>query len=309
MVNLKRNILQSLAIMFTCLAVTAAAQEVKEANPPVDGNFDWRGYRVHYQRVGPRIHEATKATDAIILLHGFGTSTYTWRHNITWIGTSRRIYSIDLLGFGKSDKPEITYSPQVWANLVNEFMIARHIKKVSLIGHSLGGLVACRVALKFPEKLDRLVLVAPMGLRPVSQTPWRISLTPVLGSLLTRFAFDKEQVEESLREDLYFDPTLVGKNDVEAYWKPYSSAQARKVLAQVVRSSELWTLAGELDRIAVPTLIIWGDKDKMLDVAQAAAFHKQIPDAKFIILPACGHLPHEERPEDVNKGIRAFLGL
>jgi len=253
--------------------------------------------------------EATKATDAVILLHGFGTSTYTWRHNLTWIGTSRRIYSIDLLGFGKSDKPEIIYSPQVWANLVNEFMIARHIKKVSLIGHSLGGLVACRVALKFPEKLDRLVLVAPMGLRPVSQTPWRISLTPVLGSLLTRFAFDKEQVEESLREDLYFDPTLVGKNDVEAYWKPYSSAQARKVLAQVVRSSELWTLAGELDRIAVPTLIIWGDKDKMLDVAQAAAFHKQIPDAKFIVLPACGHFPHEERPEDVNKGIRAFLGL
>jgi pimeloyl-ACP methyl ester carboxylesterase len=112
------------------------AQELSQVK---ELTYNWRGYQVYYKTASPTTRAEGETAAPVIFLHGFGSSSFVWRENLAALAEQRKGVALDLLGFGKSDKPAIEYSPDVWVNLVHEFARANGFLKVALVGNDLGG--------------------------------------------------------------------------------------------------------------------------------------------------------------------------
>ena len=120
----------------------------------------------------------------VILIHGLGASADIWMHNISAIASGYRVYAPDLVGFGRSDKPDVKYSPSYMSAFINDFMTALDIRDACLIGQSLGGGIALEYQLQFPSKVQKLVLVDSAGLGRDMPLAMRLATVPVMGELM-----------------------------------------------------------------------------------------------------------------------------
>ncbi len=257
--------------------------------------FERRHLTMNGQQIGYR--EAGEGP-ALVLIHGLASSSATWRLVGPALAAHHRVLAVDLLGHGQSAKPRGDYSLGAHASTIRDVMVALGLDEATFVGHSFGGGIAMQVAYQFPERCQRLVLVASGGLgREVS--PWlrAVSLPGselVLPLVLSAWGHSTlRSIGARLRWlGLRFDGA---RSEMWDNYTSLTSPAGRLAFLSTVR--EVIDLAGQRvsanDKLylaaAIPTLIVWGDRDAVLPVAHGRAAHEAVPGSRLEILEGSGH--------------------
>ncbi len=249
----------------------------------------------------------------VIFVHGLGASAEIWMHNVSAIAEEHRVYVPDLVGFGLTDKPEVTYSPTFMAAFINDFMTALSINRACLVGNSLGGGLALQYTLQFPGKVEKLVLVDSAGFGREMAFIMRLATIPLVGEMMMQPS--RMGMAFVLKRCVY-DQAVITDDLVDLYYKLDSSPEARMSILSVLRSSAtifggsadvLDPIIKNLGNIGVPTLIIWGRQDRILPFKHACFAAEKLPNARLHIFDQCGHMPNFERPQEFNDLVLNFL--
>jgi pimeloyl-ACP methyl ester carboxylesterase len=268
--------------------------------------FDFHGVKINYYEAGQG--------PPIILLHGFGGCAYTWRHVIPALAAQHRVLTIDLKGFGLSDKPaDGHYAVSDQADLVADFIRQNDLRDLVLMGHSMGGAVTLMTYLKMqetdPGRLKKLVLIDSAGYP--QKTPWFIwmSKVPGLNTGLSKVVSPRVATALVLKKS-YYDKDKVTEEQIDTYAYYGSLPGAAAAVAQTARQiipADIEGLIARYKDIKVPVLIIWGREDEVVPLAVGERFKQDIPDSQLVVIPRCGHIPLEEEPGATRRAIMDFL--
>lgn len=245
---------------------------------------------------------------AIVLLHGFGSSTYTWQDVIPELRRAgHRVLALDMKGFGWSDKPlGADYSPRVLMEEVNLWMAKKGLEGVVFVGNSLGGAIGLMLAMDHPERMSRLVLINSGGYPIKKPLIIQIGALPLVRDVAELF-FGRWMIRANMNR-VFFDPSRVTPQRVTAYFDRMRTTGALE--AQMALSSALDEQSGgymeRIPQISIPTLILWGENDRWIPLANGRRFHREIHGSQLVVIPRCGHVPQEETPKIVARSITAF---
>ena len=279
------------------------------AMPPSDF-MDVRGQIVHFRDQGPR-----DDPQPVVLIHGTSASLHTWEGWVRALQGRRRVITFDLPGFGLTgpftgDYAPDDYSGDALARFTLDLLEAMRLPRVVIGGNSLGGEVAWRVASLAPQRVAGLILVDASGLpfKPgVRPLGWMLARVPVLNRI-TEWVLPRSLVEQGLAQ-VYGDPRRVTPALVDRYFELALRAGNRHALS--LRLQHLGADAGA-ERIAtlkLPTLILWGGRDRLIPPATAQAFAQRIAGSRVVVFDALGHVPQEEDPVRSVQPVLDFLGL
>jgi 4,5:9,10-diseco-3-hydroxy-5,9,17-trioxoandrosta-1(10),2-diene-4-oate hydrolase len=263
--------------------------------------------------INTRFWQAGDKGSAVVLVHGLGGFVENWIHNIDALAKRHRVYAMDLVGFGRTDKTPLGKDIYTLVEFISDFMDAQKIPKATLVGNSLGGGLVLQFALQFPKKVDKLVLVDNAGMGRDVIIDFRVCSLPVFGEILIRPTLE---ATEKLWRKIVYDQALVTPELVKMCYELGSLPGASKSLLTVLRSGInlcgqraglTKSLLGDLGKITAPTLIFWGKQDRIIPVAHARIDVSKIPASKLHIFDKCGHMPMFERPDEFNKMVLDFL--
>lgn len=258
------------------------------------------GVRLHLRDSGP------KDAPAVILIHGFGSSLHTWEPWAQVLAADHRVIRFDLPGSGLSAAdPTGDYTDARSLQLLVALMDRLGVAHASVVGHSIGGRIAWTFAARHPERVDKLVLVAPDGF---ASPGFAYGTAPEVPSSvqLMRYVLPKPLLRMSL-EPAYADPSLLSDALTTRYHDLMLAPGSRDALIARMQQTTLVDPLPLLRGIRAPTLLLWGAADAMIPVANAADYLKAIPDARLVSLPGVGHLPHEEAAQRSIVPVGAFL--
>lgn len=241
--------------------------------------------------------------DPVLLLHGFGASSYSWRYLIEPLARHYRVITLDLKGFGESPKPrDNAYSVYEQARLVRNFILANDLRQVHIVGHSFGGGVALVTSIylsaSHPSLQKSLVLIDSVAYPQTLPGFIKILATPVLGPLLVYGLPDTFQVKDLLQK-VYFDDALIPQDAIDHYAADLGKPGAKYALLATARQilpPDLPQLADNYNYLAVPTLIVWGKEDAIIPLAIGKRLYDNLPNAKLVVLDEVGHAVQEEKP-------------
>ncbi len=274
--------------------------------------WQWRDRAIHYVRAGERSADRPP----FLLVHGFGASTDHWRKNIADLSRDFEVWAIDLLGFGRSEKPALEYSGQLWYEQLRDFIAEVIGQPAILVGNSLGGYACLATAANAPQWAAGLVLVNSAGpfaeAQAVPPSPlqatWRKAvqsflLQPWIGFWLFQYLRRPATIRKTL-EKVYVDQAAVTDQLVADIYRPSCDRGALQVFLSVFKSPRGETNDVLLGRLQCPLLAIWGEGDPWMDArARSAKFRQYAPQLVEQFLPA-GHCPHDEDPQAVNAWLR-----
>jgi pimeloyl-ACP methyl ester carboxylesterase len=252
------------------------------------------GAKINYVEAGD------PAKPVVILLHGLGGNAGNWQANTAAFAQNYHVIALDQVGFGKSDKPNLKYRVATFVDFLDKFMAELKIEKASLVGNSMGGWVACLMAIKYPNRVEKIVLADAAGIVPANFSTEQIY-----------------QLNNSTRDEIRANIKLIFANPLlqnnEALVDQFMTARVtandggtiNSIIESIKRREDL--LNDRLGEIKKPTLIIWGKQDGLLPVADAYAFNKGIAGSELLVLDGCGHVPQFEKAADFNKAVLAFL--
>ncbi|CAJ2635614.1 pheophytinase, chloroplastic [Trifolium pratense] len=309
------------SVMASTLTSQAQPSQEKElerlAYKPEGYNYwKWRDHKIHYvvQGEGP----------PIVLIHGFGASAFHWRYNIPELAKKHKVYAIDLLGFGWSDKALVDYDAMVWRDQVVDFLKEIVKEPAVLVGNSLGGFTALIAATGLPEFVSGVALLNSAGqfgdgkerktseetslqkffLKPLKEVFQRV----VLGFI---FWQSKQPARvESVLKSVYVNSSNVDDYLVESITRPAQDPNAGEVyyrlMTRFMMNQSTYTLDSVLSDLSCPLLLLWGDLDPWVGPAKANRIKEFYPKSTLVNLQA-GHCPHDEVPELVNKALLDWL--
>ena len=251
---------------------------------------------------------------AVILIHGFGGSMWQWEYQQYALSQHFRVLTLDLPGAGLSDKPEIDYRPDQMLDFLVGFMDAVKTPQATLVGNSMGAGLAIGMALTHPTRVAKLVLIdglpqhvmenltSPSVRRALetSAPSWLVSL----GNML----FGGLMIESVLREIVH-DPALLTPAVIERSNRNRQRPGLIKPIMAVRENLPLWEsgFATRLGEIIHPTLVIWGEEDRVFPIAVGEELHQTITESRFIRIPKAGHIPQWEQPDVVNQELITFI--
>ncbi len=255
---------------------------------------------VFVQDAGPR------DAPAVVLLHGFGASLQTWDGWAQALGSGYRVVRMDLPGFGLSG-PAVDGDYADAADVRRVLAVLDHLGLQSsvLVGHSMGGRIAWNLAASHPERVSRLVLLAPDGFpdpRAVSEHTFEDSR--LLG--LIRYTLPQWVLKMGL-EPAYGDPQRLSAATLARYHDMLLAPGVRAAVLERMRQARNSDPVPRLKTIKAPTLLLWGDRDAMIPVANAQDYLRAMPSAQLQVLPGLGHVLHEEDPLVSSRPLLAFL--
>jgi 4,5:9,10-diseco-3-hydroxy-5,9,17-trioxoandrosta-1(10),2-diene-4-oate hydrolase len=264
------------------------------------------GSRIRYWQAGD-------SGPAVILVHGLGASVELWSQNISALAATHRVYCCDLIGCGRSDKPQADYSIEFIAAHLSGFIDAIGERWFTLVGLSMGGGVCLRYTLDHPERVEKLVLVDSAALASAMVTVFRLSTLPVVGELIGRAS---RRLFASYVRSMVYNPSLVTDEMIDFYYESVKDPDIRRSALSTVRTncglsglrrSVKTTVIDRLHQIKVPTLILWGRQDKLMPIKNAYAAASKIPNCQLVFVDRCGHNPQFEQPEVFNRLVGEFL--
>ncbi len=280
---------------------------VEQLTDPDSRFIEVNGINVHYKTYG-------QGEPTFILLHGFGASLFSWREVTAPLAEFGTVIAYDRPAFGLTERPlkwegENPYSQEAQIELVIGLMDALGIERAILVGNSAGGTIAMLTALKYPQRVQSLILVdpavyagggAPAWVRPLLRTPQMRHLGPLIArQIQTR--------GPELIELAWHDPSKITPEILEGYQKPLRLADWDKALWELTLASRESGLAERLSELTLPTLVITGDNDRIVPTEQSVRLAEELPNAQLVVIPQCGHLPHEERPAAFMQAVTEFL--
>ncbi|MBB6455419.1 pimeloyl-ACP methyl ester carboxylesterase [Salirhabdus euzebyi] len=235
----------------------------------------------------------------LLLIHGFASSTYTFNLLIPLLKKHFSIVAIDLPGFGRSEKSaSFVYSLHNYAKIVACCIEHFKFKHVTIVGHSMGGQVALFTAKMIPEKINKLVLLASSGyLKRPNKSLIYCSYLPFFRSFVKRKARRKEVKEYLL--DVFYEKSSITADHVEEFGRPLQEDGFYISLIRLLRHREGDLSSDELKKINTPTLLIWGEEDRVVSVKIGHKLVNDLPNAKLITYEKTGHLISEERPTEI----------
>jgi pimeloyl-ACP methyl ester carboxylesterase len=302
--------LTALAISITYAPDRSVESLVARWAPPPSDFMEIKGQLVHYRDEGPRDDPAP-----LVLIHGTAASLHTWQGWAGALRSRRRVITFDLPGFGLTGPfigsyPHDDYRGDTLARFTLDVVDALHVRRFAIGGNSLGGEVAWRVAAMAPERVTQLILVDSSGYDftpaklPLGFQVARIPVFNHVGEYLT----PRSVVEDSVK-DVYGDPSRVTDALVDRYFEMLLREGNRRALN--IRINEVPTdlAPGRIRTLHVPTLILWGAKDRLIPPVNAENFHRDIAGSQLDVFPGLGHVPQEEDPHESIAPVLAFLGL
>lgn len=272
---------------------------------PAPSTFlDVAGLRAHVRDEGPRDDPAP-----IVLLHGTSASLHTWDGWTEVLAPDRRVIRVDLPGFGLTGPaPDGDYGIERYVEFVAALLDALKVEQVVLAGNSFGGWVAWETAMGHPDRVTALILVDAAGYPLESQSVpigFRIARVPVLNRLM-RSILPRGVIESSLR-NTYGDPSRVTPELVDRYYELTLREGNRTALAQRFAAGRYATDAARIQQLRLPTLILWGGRDRLIPPRYGDQFHRDIAGSRLVTFPELGHVPHEEDPQATVAAVREFL--
>lgn len=253
----------------------------------------------------------------VVLIHGYAASAAQWRPVLPFLADRHPIVVPDLLGFGEAPTPPPPYTPERWADQVARLLDALALPRAVLVGHSLGGLVALTAALRHPERVAGLGLIASLGLPAAAGTsPWRglsslgmrLLGAPGVGELVFWSVRGQRRLARAMALGAYHDPARAPADAVDTWHALINRPGAHHAYISVVRRLPHLTASLRPGLVTQPTTIIWGANDRGLPAALAREFHRLIPHAEVTIIPDTGHIPHSEQPAATAAALARVLG-
>jgi len=281
-------------------------RHARELAAPDDRFVHVDGFNMRYQMRGER-------GTPIILIHGFASSSVTWYRNRDELARDHRVYTPDLKGWGLTDKPsDGDYSMLAQAHHLNSFMRALEIEQAVLVGHSMGGAIAVHMAVEYPQVVRGIVLIDPAGARPFPYL-WLVSRVmdvPPLrrwAKLCADLVVTHEPLMSMGMPGAYYNPDNLTDEMRAALLAPYRTHGFVDALIAFTRDVRYTRLHERAAQVNCPTLIIWGEHDAVLPASDGQYFQESIGNSRLVIVREAAHLPHEEKPDEVNRLIREFV--
>lgn len=266
---------------------------------PKDATYlDVDGTRVRYVDVGEG--------PTVVLLHGFASSIENWVAVMPRLVKDHRVIAIDLRGFGWTDRPVADYSPDAQAKLLKALLDARGVNgKISLVAHSWGSSVALAFALAQPEQVERLALYDAWVYENQLPSMFHMARAKGLGEILFGLFYD-QRADERITLGFY-DPEVVTEKLVEEVEIAFARPGTRAAALEAVRGMKFDEMEGKYHRITVPTLLLWGREDLVTPVSVGEKLVRQLPNAKLVVYPRCGHFPMIEAVSESTRDLQEFL--
>lgn len=276
-----------------------AALEERWAAPP-SVFVEVAGLRLHLRDTGPR------EAPAILLLHGFGSSLHTWDEVAAGLEDRFRVLRLDLPGFGLTGADPTGDYTDARAHVVIAALLDRlGLARVHLVGSSMGGRIAWSFAAARPERVAKLVLMAPDGFASPGIDYNRPPRVPLLMQALP-YTLPRFMVKGGMAP-AYADPAAMTDALVERYHAMMIAPGVRRAILDRMAGHVLVPPEPLLATIQAPTLLLWGAVDRMVPVTNAEDYLRVLPDARRVVLEGVGHVPMEEAPAEVVRVLREFL--
>lgn len=275
--------------------------------------WQWRGHRIYYLKAGAK--QAQRPP--LLLVHGFGASTDHWRKNIWALQADFEVWAIDLLGFGRSAKPELAYSGELWRDQLQDFIKEVIGTEVVVAGNSLGGYISLCVAAEYPQSVLGVILLNSAGPfsdggmtskkpNPLQSLVRSILLQPWASYWLFQYMRQRGNIRKTL-EKVYLDKSAVTEELVEDIYRPSCDTGAAQVFASVFKTPQGKTVDKLLQEIKCPLLLIWGEADPWMNSQERGAkFREYYANLTEYYLQA-GHCPHDEIPTEVNNLMQSWV--
>jgi len=262
------------------------------------------GVRVHYQEVG----EAD--APPMILIHGFAASNLVWSKVFLELAAAGfRVIAPDLPGYGYSGKPRaLDYTIARQAEIVASFMKRLQIDRAVLVGSSYGAAIAATIALDRPTMVEKLVLVgAVTNNKPTRYLLMRLFSSPIIGDILSPLVVGSRRLLRLRMKRVYDRHSWVlDEKRVDARHLPLRTRGAHRAIIRTVRRWNAERVSRDAHLLTQPTLLIWGDTDREVSLADGERLHEEIPKSRLVIFRECGHLPQEEYPQAFTKVVSEF---
>jgi pimeloyl-ACP methyl ester carboxylesterase len=264
--------------------------------------LQWKGAEIHYTESGKGI--------PVLMIHGYGGSNYDFVGVDSLLNDKYRVIRIDLPGFGLSDFPNQTHSPD-YIQLYNEYFTflldTLKIDSLYVLGNSLGGLMAWNLAINHPQKVKKLVLFNSAGynmeetLKTANARIFKNSFVKLLAKKGLPKFFTKTGISR-----VFFDPQLMTEDRISRVNELWNREGNLTHIMQMASSDKFLDTAG-IKTITCPTLIFWGKEDKIVLPKNAYSFQRDIVNSKLVMLDSCGHVPMLEKLPQVNNELNIFF--
>lgn len=266
--------------------------------------IDVDGIRIHYT------DEGNQAGPVLVLLHGVLASLHTWDGWVKALGAHYRIIRLDIPGFGLSSRlPQDQYHPDRAVEFIDRVRYELNLEKFHLAGNSMGGLLSWLYATRFPKRVDKLILLDPVGYEQPLPAIMDLVSTPVVGNI-GRYIAPKALVDLNVRE-VYGDHRRIEPGTEQRYHHLLLREGNRETMVDVFRLFRSLhkknPLTAEISKLQSQTLLIWGARDRWVPPAHVERWQQDVPHIKVKIYPDAGHIPMEEIPQQSARDAHEFL--
>jgi pimeloyl-ACP methyl ester carboxylesterase len=273
-------------------------------------SYLWRGWRLAYQVAGE------VGAPSVLLVHGVyaGGSSYEFRKNFSELARDFRVYALDLLGCGLSERPGRRYEPEDVAAQVEDFAREEIGAPTHLVASSLSAALVVPAAVRSPRLFKRLILICPTGIgsldRPsglLGDAIYNLFYAPVLGDALYNAIVSRRGIRYYLDSIAYQDQRSITDELVDDYYRTSHQPGAKHFLAAFISGQLNLGLANVFPRVPHKSLIAWGQKARTIPISQAQRFARRNPRAELKIFRDAALLPHDERAQTFNEEAKRFL--
>lgn len=241
----------------------------------------------------------------ILLIHGFDSSIFEFRRLVPELASDAQVWTMDLLGFGFTDRTTDTpITPAAIKQHIYSFWQQQIGKPMIVAGASMGGAAAIDFALDFPDAVEKLVLLDSAGF--AAGPAMGKFMMPPLDSWATAF-LKNPGVRRRISQQAYCDRTFVTPDAELCAALHLQMPNWKEALIGFTKSGGYNFLSNSIQKLNLPTLIVWGEQDKILGTKDAYRFQKTIPGSQLVWIAECGHVPHLEKPRNTAQAIRSFL--
>jgi len=252
--------------------------------------------RINYKIAGfnPAVLNCKKIP--VLILHGWGGSSDSWvRVQEKLFESGYPVICPDLPGFGKSITPLETWGVQDYSKFVFNFSKELGLKRFFIIAHSFGGRIAIKFSISHPEMVEKMILCDAAGIKPKPgiETKVIFQIAKIGNAVLSpRYLI---RIKDRLRNVFY------------VFLRQRDYTKANETMKEIIKKVLLEDLFPDLLKIKIKTLVVWGEKDKIVPLKYGRIFHKEIKNSKILIFPKIGHSPHLECPQKLSKAIIEFF--
>ncbi|MGB9750206.1 MAG: alpha/beta fold hydrolase [Caldisericia bacterium] len=293
---------------YSVISIKASYKEIDTLKDSDSKFIKIENFNLHYKEYGDKER-------VILLIHGFAANTFSFREIVKPLSNYGRVIAIDIPGFGLTERPKKSslnfnpYSRDGQVEVIKMFLDKLNIKKVIILGHSMGGAISTYFTIKYPEYVEKLIIedgaiyeeggppsfISSFLRSSVGKLLWPILVKPFVGQI------------SKLLDIAYYNKSIINDEFIKGYKKVLNVKDWDKGLYEISVANNRINIIDRLKEIKLPTLIIWGEFDKVIPLESGLKLNNDIENSSLIIIKECGHVPHEEKVDEFLENVINFI--